>query len=296
MGRRKRKKDEIQRIRNIVELAFNNDVRLKKFRQDQKQKKLDIKKAKELALQEKEEERRLQIEKENQIREKAEQEAKERALKEKKEKEKPRKAATRDRKLIRQAVKNENFFSTQNNEVEDLKTLETSLENLSLENLQELREKAEGEDKNEFKLTYEKFSTEVLQKLKQEEEEKKRQQELAELAAAKQSAISSSAPEYTWSDVEKQLLVKATTLFPVGTASRWEVIAAYINEHSGSEKPKTGKQVISKVKNLKKLDPSLKEEVNKLAYINLEKSTTSKSTAHISNDISVKDTGVVEVP
>ena len=39
----------------------------------------------------------------------------------------------------------------------------------------------------------------------------------------------------------------------MGTSSRWDVIAAYINEHSGSEKGKTGKQVINKVKSLKKL-------------------------------------------
>lgn len=286
--RQKRKKDEIARIRSIVELAFNNDVRLKKFRQEEKQKKLDIKKAKEQALLEKEEEKKLQQEKENQEREKAEQEAKEKAMKEKKEKEKLKKAAARDRKVIRQSVKGNNFFDSQNNEIDDLKMLETLLENLSLEGLQELREKAEGNNQNDFQSAYHKFSEEVTEKIKQEEEEKRKQQEQAAIAAAKQTATASSATEHTWSDVENQLLVKATTLFPVGTASRWEVIAAYINEHSGSEKPKTGKQVISKVKNLKKLDPSLKEEVNKNAYALLEK-TTNKNTPPITNDISVKD-------
>ena len=293
--RQKRKKDEIQRIRNIVESAFNNDVRLKKFREEEKQKKLDIKKAKELAIQEKEQERKLKLEKEKQLKEKAEQEAKEKALKEKKEKDKVKKAAARDRKVIRQTVKNENFFGTKNDEVEDLGKLEKSLENLSIENLQELREKAEATDKSEFKLAYLKYSTEILEKLKEEEEEKRKQEEAAAIAAVKQSSVSSSDAEQKWSDVEKQLLVKATTLFPVGTSSRWEVIAAYINEHSGSVKPKTGKQVINKVKNLKKLDPSLKEEVNKMAYINLEKAT-SKGSSQISNDISVKDPGVCDIP
>ena len=56
-----------------------------------------------------------------------------------------------------------------------------------------------------------------------------------------------------WSELELQLLVKATTLFPIGTATRWDVIADYINEHGQNEgNRKNGKQVIFKVKNLKK--------------------------------------------
>ena len=77
-------------------------------------------------------------------------------------------------------------------------------------------------------------------------------EELASSAATKQNK-SEGKTDSTWSDTELQLLVKATTLFPVGTASRWEVIAAYVNEHSDSKNKKTGKQVISKVKSLKKL-------------------------------------------
>ena len=71
---------------------------------------------------------------------------------------------------------------------------------------------------------------------------------------AKQTQVTSqSNSENRWSELELQLLVKATTLFPIGTASRWEVIADYINEHGQNEgKEKTGKHVINKVKNLKK--------------------------------------------
>ena len=77
-------------------------------------------------------------------------------------------------------------------------------------------------------------------------------QELASSTATKQTKYEGKT-DSTWSDTELQLLVKATTLFPVGTASRWEVIASYLNEHSDSKNKKTGKQVISKVKSLKKL-------------------------------------------
>lgn len=293
--RQKRKKDEIQRIRSIVELAFNNDVRLKKFREEQKQKKLEIKRAKEFAAQEKEQEKKKLLELERQKKEQEEQEAKAKALKEKKEKEKLKKAAARDRKVIRQVVRNEQFFATKDNEIDNLQKLEKLLEFLSIENLQELREKAESPDKDKFKDAYITNLSSMYEKLKQEEEEEKRKlEEAAALASSKQSSASS-APEQSWMDDEKQLLVKATTLFPVGTASRWDVIAAYINEHSGSNNPKTGKQVISKVKNLKKLDPSLKDEVNQMAYKNLEKASN-KLSNHISNDISIKDPGPTDIP
>ena len=78
--------------------------------------------------------------------------------------------------------------------------------------------------------------------------------EIASAATVKQqSAAAQANADGTWSDLELQLLVKATTLFPIGTASRWEVIANYINEHGENEgRTKTGKQVINKVKNLKK--------------------------------------------
>lgn len=78
--------------------------------------------------------------------------------------------------------------------------------------------------------------------------------ELLKAQTAKQTQVASqSNSENRWSELELQLLVKATTLFPIGTASRWEVIADYINEHGQNQgNEKTGKQVINKVKNLKK--------------------------------------------
>lgn len=80
-------------------------------------------------------------------------------------------------------------------------------------------------------------------------------EELALAAAVKQQTAAAQAnADGKWSDTELQLLVKATTLFPIGTASRWEVIANYINEHADNENnKKNGKQVINKVKSLKKL-------------------------------------------
>ena len=78
--------------------------------------------------------------------------------------------------------------------------------------------------------------------------------EINKAQSAKQSQSSSqNSSENKWSELELQLLVKATTLYPIGTASRWDVIAGYINEHGQNEgNQKNAKQVINKVKSLKK--------------------------------------------
>ena len=47
--------------------------------------------------------------------------------------------------------------------------------------------------------------------------------------------------------------------------------------------------------NLSRRFPSLKDEVNQMAYKNLEKASN-KVSNHISNDISIKDPGPVEIP
>ncbi|XP_065674445.1 dnaJ homolog subfamily C member 2 isoform X2 [Hydra vulgaris] len=297
--RQKRKKEEIARIRKLVDVLFQNDPRLKKYKQELKLKKLEEKKAKEKIEQEKEMQRKLALEEEKKSKDKAELEAKEKVLKEKKEKEKLRKSAAKDRKTIKQAIKNESYFNIDEDEVKGMERLEIAMENLSLPDLQELRELVEKGDKAHFKDVYFKRSTEVLEKIQIEKEEKRRKEEVA-MATSNKVASADNFSDNMWNEIEKQLLVKATTLFPVGTSSRWEVIAEYINEHSGSTKPKTSKQVIHKVKNLRKLDPSHKDEVNKLAFQNLEKSTNAKLTSSITAEPSKSDSllspAVEEIP
>merc|ERR1712244_130571 len=71
---------------------------------------------------------------------------------------------------------------------------------------------------------------------------------------------------------ELQLLIKSVNLFPAGTVNRWEVCAEFINQHSSNTK--TAKEVLAKAKEMQSGNfamSSLKEEVNKLAYENLQK-------------------------
>lgn len=298
--RTKKKKEEMSRIKSFVELAYQNDPRIKKYKEEEKRKRMDIKKAKEAAAAEEKRKRLEALENEKKAKEQAEREAKEKALKEKKEKDKLKKAAAKDRKSIRQFVKSENYFSIDKDDVASLERLEKSLENLSLENVQTLKTLVDTKNKEEFKKQYIEYSNDVLKKL-QEEAERRKQEELERAKASKQATTSNQGASAVWSDLELQLLVKATTLFPIGTASRWEVIAGYINEHgqnTGNEK--NGKQVINKVKSLKKQDASLKEEINKKAFSVLEQATTAKQNAPSANkivsNVTVKDEGKEKEP
>eukprot|EP00091_Calanus_sinicus_P019621 TRINITY_DN498_c0_g1_i11.p1 TRINITY_DN498_c0_g1~~TRINITY_DN498_c0_g1_i11.p1 ORF type:complete len:244 (-),score=99.76 TRINITY_DN498_c0_g1_i11:243-953(-) len=94
----------------------------------------------------------------------------------------------------------------------------------------------------------------------------------------KTSAEGSSKSGAEWGTEELQLMIKAIKLFPAGTVNRWEVCAEFINQHNDSE-PRTPKEVISKAKEMQSGNfamSSLKEEVNKMAYENLQKGQNKK--------------------
>merc|ERR1719419_1900504 len=81
-----------------------------------------------------------------------------------------------------------------------------------------------------------------------------------------------------WGAEEMQALIKAVNLFPAGTASRWEVIANFLEQHvSGSKR--TAKEVLNKAKELQKMDAGLKEEANKNAFNKFAKETHSAGRA-----------------
>jgi len=78
-----------------------------------------------------------------------------------------------------------------------------------------------------------------------------------------------------WTSDELALLIKAVNLFPAGTVKRWEVVANFINQHSKTpEITRYAKETLAKAKELQSGNHSLntlKDEVNKKAYENLEK-------------------------
>jgi len=170
--------------------------------------------------------------------------------------------------------------------VEELEKLERTLDTLSLESLQLMRSLWENRSIDELKNEYQKHVSFMESQIKEAEEKLKLDNSRQNPS---QEKISSQSGSKVWSEDEMQLLVKATVLFPPGTASRWQVIANYINEHAVQSQNRTAKQVIGKAKSLQKMDPCLKEDVNKRAFEKLRKETSEKLAVQPVGGVSLRD-------
>lgn len=267
--RQKRKKEEVTRIRNLVDNAYACDPRIKKFKDDEKERKLAEKKAKEEAVraaaEEKERQRLEALENERKVKEKEEQEAREKAQAAKVEKTKIKNLMKKERKTVRAIIKNYDYFvEDEETRIREMEVMDRLLEVISLESLQAFREGLEkAEAKEEVKLIYEKEMEQMKEKMRQES--------IAETKPTTKSKDEGEKQSDDWSEEQTQLLIKAVNLFPAGTASRWKVIADYVNMHAKTGTLRDSKHVIKKVKNLKKLDPTQKQEVNRKAFAKFDK-------------------------
>uniref|UniRef100_A0A3P8Z5T4 DnaJ homolog subfamily C member 2 n=1 Tax=Esox lucius TaxID=8010 RepID=A0A3P8Z5T4_ESOLU len=238
-ARATRKKEEMNRLRTLVDTAYSLDPRIKKFKDDEKARKENEKKAKADAKRKEQEERERARQAELEA-------AKQVAQQAKKEKEIQKKAIKKERQKLRTTCKNWNYFG--DNETDSVKMME-EVEKLCdrLELVQEVNAQ--------------------LQKEKDAEVQARQSARTAEQA----SGGGGGAGGKGWNEEELQLLIKAVNLFPAGTNARWEVIANYMNLHSSSGIKRTAKDVINKAKNLQKLDPHQKDEINKKAFEKFKK-------------------------
>ncbi|XP_068714425.1 dnaJ homolog subfamily C member 2-like [Montipora capricornis] len=266
--RQKRKKEEITRIRNLVDNAYACDSRIKRFKDEEKERKLAEKKAKEeaarLAAEEKERQRLEELENERKLKEKEEQEAKKQAQAAKEEKTRIKNLMKKERKTVRTIIKNYDYFVTdEETRIREMEVIDRLLDIISLESLQSFREGLENADSMDgAKLIYEKQMQPMREKMRQEA-----------TVETKETTKSKDSDEISddWTEDQTQLLIKAVNLFPAGTASRWKVISDYVNMHAKTGTLRDSKLVIKKVKNLKKLDPGKKEEVNRNAFARFDK-------------------------
>merc|ERR1712048_325201 len=258
--RKEKKADETKRIRKLVDNAYNSDPRIVRFREEEKNEKLAKKKAKAdqaKARRHEEEER-----KEREALEEIERAKKE---KEKKEKEESKKLIKGERKKLRNIAKDNNYFSADETEkVNNMAEVEKICEVYTFEQIKELVGDLEKEPKEAKKTFFD-----AIKKFNDKMEEER-------LEAAQMTSKGSEGGKgktlSEWSTDELQLLIKSVNLFPAGTVNRWEVCAEFINQHSSSGK--TAKEVLAKAKEMQSGNfamSSLKEEVNKLAYENLQK-------------------------
>ncbi|XP_060770299.1 dnaJ homolog subfamily C member 2 [Neoarius graeffei] len=272
-SRAQRKKEEMNRIRTLVDLAYSCDPRIKKFKEEEKARKESEKKAKAEAKkkeqEEKERARQAEMEAARLAREKEEEEAKQAAQQAKKEKEAQKKAIKKERQKLRITCKNCNYFvDSEAESVKMMEDVEKLCDRLELISLQTLNELLASGSKEESRAAIEKQVQEVNAQLQREREAEVRTQQAAR---SSENANTGSGVSKGWNEEDLQLLIKAVNLFPAGTNSRWEVIANYMNLHSGSGTKRTAKDVINKAKTLQKLDPHQKEEVNKKAFEKFKK-------------------------
>lgn len=269
--RAKRKKEEMTRIRTLVDTAYSLDPRIKKFQRDDKERKTAAKRAKQEAA------RARQLEEERQSREAAERarletekkqsEEKARADALKQEREVQKKALRRERKTIRDLCKANNYYAEDPTEnLKHMESVEKICELFKLVRLEEISKKLQAEGRKAF--------LDIVDEAERKIEEERRagmvDRDERNTSTPERQVKSTTAP---WGESDLQLLIKAVNLFPAGTNQRWDVVANFINQHStvSSNVTRTAKEVLAKAKDLQSTDfskSSLKDQANKKAFDN----------------------------
>ncbi|XP_011305271.1 dnaJ homolog subfamily C member 2 [Fopius arisanus] len=267
--RAKRKKEEMLRIRTLVDVAYNADPRIKKFQQEDKDKKTAVKRAKQEAA------KARQLEEERLIKEAAEKEREEKMKKEseekarqdalKQEREAQKKALKKERKGLRDLCKSQNYFSESPAEsIRHMECVEKFCELFKLNELEEATREIQRDGRNGFLRI-------VIDTESRIEAERKAQ-------VINYSDVRNNSHEkqikgcqFPWAEGDLQLLIKAVNLFPAGTNQRWEVVANFINQHTSNGVTRNAKEVLAKAKDLQSTDfskSSMKEQANKNAFDN----------------------------
>lgn len=258
MERQKKKKEELARIRKLVDNAYACDPRIIKFKEEVKNKKLMEKKAKEEArkMKQEEEERRKREQEEAIARKKKEEED---ALKAKKEQEKKEKIAAQKRrkkdvKQIESIFDEFNYFACDDNQrlsyIQELNKICITFSNIELSEFKDnlIKGTSQDEKKDVF--------LSKISKVKDNE----RGSVSIESKSSENNDIRESTSTKTWSPEDVQILIKAVNLFPAGTLNRWEVVAAFVNQHSTHNKHRKAREVLTQAKDINKIGIYLRQD------------------------------------
>merc|ERR1712088_129717 len=229
--RKEKKAEETKRIRKLVDNAYNSDPRIARFRKEEMEEKAAKKKAKA-------DQAKARREEEERLRREAEAE------------EERQKEAKEDDEKVSHLLEMEKMC-----EVYDTAQLAALVERLS-SNI--------GSARQIFIREIEVLNGTMDDMRKAE----------AESTEKSEAGLGSSKGGVEWGTEELQILIKAVKLFPAGTNQRWDVVTEFINQHNGGVAVRGVKETISKAKELQGSNfatSSLLEEVNKLAYENLQK-------------------------
>ncbi|XP_003746779.1 dnaJ homolog subfamily C member 2 [Galendromus occidentalis] len=257
LQRQKLKKEEMKRLRQLVDNAQECDPRIKKFKEEAKAMKEEAKKRRHqeaFAKKQAEEQERVAREeadrKAKEEREKTEQAARE---KEKKARELLKREQKRQKKIIEKLCAEAGNFAEPGSAdlVKNLENIDQIGKLLDLEVLTEIAtELASTSDRKKvfekaIRLVQEKIDAEKMSMLS-------RSMKGVSMNGDSASASNAAAGSKEWSPDEVQLLIKAVNLFPAGTTDRWEVVATYIGQHSESGINRSAKDVLGKAKNIQK--------------------------------------------
>lgn len=285
----------MSRIRALVDLAYNNDPRIVRIKNEEKEKKQAAKRARMSAAQAQRAEEERIIREAQLAKEKAEQAEQKRIEQIRMEKEQQKRALKKERKILRDLAKENNYYSTSDKEkIKNMEGVEKICEMLKHLELQTFNKELSSGGRNCF-----------VNMLKQTEEKLEAERQAVfgvnkTVAAAQQaqqnkqnSAVKSIDKNAMWSPENMQVLIKAVNLFPAGTVQRWEVIANYLNQHCSnlSNRKFAARDVLNKAKDLQSGDfakNSLKAQANENAFESFEK--TKKELKVVDNaEISVND-------
>lgn len=274
----KRKKEEMSRIRALVDLAYNNDPRIVRIKNEEKEKKQAAKRARMSAVQAQRAEEERVLKEAQLAKEKAEQAEQKRIEQIRLEKEQQKRALKKERKTLRDMAKENNYYSTSDKEkIKNMEGVEKICEMLKHLELQSFNKELTAGGRNCFI------------KMLKHTEEKLEEERLAvfgvnkTVAAAQQaqqakqaSAVKSVDKSAMWCPENMQVLIKAVNLFPAGTVQRWEVIANYLNQHCTnlSNRKFAARDVLNKAKDLQSSDfakNDLKAQANNNAFESFEK-------------------------
>ncbi|XP_050073971.1 dnaJ homolog subfamily C member 2 [Anopheles maculipalpis] len=267
--RLKRKKEESARIRSLVDLAYNNDPRVVRFKREEKERKLAAKRAKQNAYQVQKAEEERAAKEAAEAKQRAEEAEQKRIEQIQIERERTKRILKKERKLLRDTAKGKDYYAANDKErLKHLEGLEKLIESFKLLELQEFNKELAAGGRDVFV----KALGELEAKLEQERMASQQTAQIPNNAGLK--VVNRKA---MWTHDNVQLLIKAVNLFPAGTISRWEVIANYLNQH-GTELGDMrfyAKDALNKAKELQAGDFSksdLKTVVNQQAYESFERS------------------------
>jgi len=317
--RLKKKKEEVSRIRKLVDNAYACDPRIARLKAESIAKRDFEKNKKKEAARIKDEQERQELIAARKERERLEEEEKANAEQNKANKEKHKKNLKKERKNLRIVIKEHNYFASDDKEVlEHMERTEALIEQMSLLALQTLNaqitkcedQTMQGLKKVVFRAVH-RFENKDEDKENEDSgpsapagkstaaaeeatgggsgggasaEEKRQQSEQAAAAvAAKQPPSKKDDNDDGWSDEEVKLLVKALKTVPNGTMNRWEVVANFIEEHSRGKFKRTNKEVLAKNKAMQRQDAEIRAKANLTAY------ETTMSTLKANPDAAVKD-------